>query len=233
MVPNDHHRYFDLNNDMLIGGLFNTAAVLISMGAVLGLCSPLQLVLMTFSEITFVNLNYWIVVYILGVNDPGDSMVIHAFGAYFGIGCARALTSKEIQNAKSDQPGYESYLSEVFSVVGTIFLWIYWPSFNGGASVGMERHRSIINTWLSIASSTIVCYGISALVDRKGRFNTQHLQNSTLAGGVAIGSSANLVVHPFGALLVGALAGAFSTVGFKWLTPWLNERRFTDTCGVK
>ena len=41
-----------------------------------------------------------------------------------------------------------------------------------------------------------------------------HVQNATLAGGVAVGSSADLLVQPWGALAVGAAAGALSVFGY-------------------
>lgn len=44
-----------------------------------------------------------------------------------------------------------------------------------------------------------------------------HVQNATLAGGVAIGTAANLMVQPFGAMLVGALAGTLSVIGFHYI----------------
>jgi ammonium transporter Rh len=50
------------------------------------------------------------------------------------------------------------------------------------------------------------------------------LQNATLAGGVAVGSAAALNLHPAGALTIGAFAGALSTAGFAFTTPFLEER---------
>lgn len=44
-----------------------------------------------------------------------------------------------------------------------------------------------------------------------------HIQNATLAGGVAIGTAANLMVQPFGAMLVGSAAGILSVVGFQYI----------------
>jgi len=44
-----------------------------------------------------------------------------------------------------------------------------------------------------------------------------HIQNATLAGGVAMGASANLIVHPFGALLTGSCAGALSVIGYRYI----------------
>ena len=49
-------------------------------------------------------------------------------------------------------------------------------------------------------------------------FPQVHIQNSTLAGGVAIGTSADLMTQPFGALLVGTIAGVVSVLGYYYLT---------------
>ena len=57
--------------------------------------------------------------------------------------------------------------------------------------------------------------------------------NATLAGGVAVGSSADLIVSPGIALLVGLLGGILSAVGFAWIGPALSEKiGLCDTCGV-
>lgn len=46
-----------------------------------------------------------------------------------------------------------------------------------------------------------------------------HIANSTLAGGVAIGTTANVVLNPSHALIVGTVAGALSVVGYEYITP--------------
>jgi ammonium transporter Rh len=45
-----------------------------------------------------------------------------------------------------------------------------------------------------------------------------HIQNSTLAGGVAIGTSADMMIHPFGAMIVGSISGTVSVLGYRYLT---------------
>lgn len=60
-----------------------------------------------------------------------------------------------------------------------------------------------------------------------------HVQNATLAGGVAIGSAANLMVSPGGALAVGVAAGLLSVGGYMYLMPRLEASiGLRDTCGV-
>ena len=44
-----------------------------------------------------------------------------------------------------------------------------------------------------------------------------HVLNGSLAGGVAIGTTANLILHPYGALLIGSGAAVLSVCGFKYL----------------
>jgi ammonium transporter Rh len=45
-----------------------------------------------------------------------------------------------------------------------------------------------------------------------------HIQNATLAGGVAIGTMADMIVQPWGAILVGSVAAVLSVVGYRFIT---------------
>lgn len=45
-----------------------------------------------------------------------------------------------------------------------------------------------------------------------------HIQNATLAGGVAVGTAAEMMLMPYGSLIVGFICGIVSTLGFVFLT---------------
>ena len=60
-----------------------------------------------------------------------------------------------------------------------------------------------------------------------------HIQNATLAGGVAVGSSSDLVIGPHGAMITGFAAGVISVLGYKYLSSWMERKlKIEDTCGV-
>jgi len=56
------------------------------------------------------------------------------------------------------------------------------------------------------------------------------VQNATLAGGVAVGSMANLAVAPGGALGLGMLAGVWSVFGYVYITPLLEKNVGLQVC---
>lgn len=93
--------------------------------------------------------------------------------------------------------------------------------------------RGLINTYLSLCASCMSAFALSALVNPQRKFCMEHIQNATLAGGVAVGASADMIVTPFGSLMIGTLAGMISTLGFQYVSPWLAEKvKVCDTCGV-
>lgn len=59
-----------------------------------------------------------------------------------------------------------------------------------------------------------------------------HIRNATLAGGIAVGAVADMVIQPFGAMLIGSFAGIISTLGYRYITPYMNEVCLHDSCGV-
>ena len=108
---------------------------------------------------------------------------------------------------------------------------MFWPSFNGALAPGAQQHRVVINTVLALTGSCVSAFLASkyfrAAESFNGRafvFSMVDIQNATLAGGVAVGSSADLVIEPFGAVIVGLLAGTVSVMGYVYLTPLLEKK---------
>merc|ERR1719334_2764069 len=196
----------------LLNGNFAVAAVLISFGGLIGKISPLQITVLTVVELICycVNKVYFLQQYNSSplIADCGGTIIIHVFGAYFGLMACQALGPP----AKDDLNG-SSYSSDLFSLIGTVFLWLFWPSFVAGAvPSGAGQTTALINTVLALLASTMTTFGLTPLLDG-GMLNTAAVQNATLAGGVSIGATANMV-GPFGAIVIGSLAGLLSTWGF-------------------
>ncbi|XP_046842725.1 ammonium transporter Rh type B-A-like [Xenia sp. Carnegie-2017] len=221
-----------INLESLVTADFSAAAVLITFGAVLGKVSRLQLLLIAIIEIVMFSVNEFILLDKLKVADAGGSMVIHCFGAYFGL--ALSFMLKRPQDTDNNPKEGSVYHSDIFAMIGTVFLWMYWPSFNSVlVSPAVDQQRAVINTYLSLVSCCVTTFALSGLFNRQRKLDMVHIQNATLAGGVAVGTLANMMIQPWGALLIGILAAAISVVGYTYISPLLDEKfNIHDTCGV-
>ncbi|KAL9864300.1 ammonium transporter Rh type A [Geothlypis trichas] len=218
-----------VNIESMVNADFSTATALISFGALLGKTSPIQMLILTLLEITMFAWNEHLVTKVLKATDVGASMTIHAFGAYFGLAAAFVLYRPGLTNKHDNDES--TYHSDMFAMIGTLFLWLFWPSFN--SAIAEAQVTAIINTYYSLAACTIVTFALSSLVDKRGKFSMVLIQNATLAGGVAVGTCADLEIHPFSAMVIGVIAGIVSVLGFQFLTPVMASKlRIQDTCGV-
>jgi len=203
------------------------AAVLISFGGLIGKISPTQALVLTFTELIFYCINkVFFLEGFLHIADCGGTIIIHVFGAYFGLAACFALgPARDIRLAAS------SYTSDLFSLVGTVFLWLFWPSFVAGlVPAGTDQHAyALMNTVFALLGSTVVTFGLMPMLTGK-RLLAVPIQNATLAGGVAIGATANLAMGPFSAVLVGCIAGAISCIGFVYHENLIPPEY--DTCGI-
>eukprot|EP00658_Telonema_sp_P-2_P005854 TRINITY_DN1220_c0_g1_i17.p1 TRINITY_DN1220_c0_g1~~TRINITY_DN1220_c0_g1_i17.p1 ORF type:complete len:913 (-),score=258.07 TRINITY_DN1220_c0_g1_i17:377-3115(-) len=226
-------------NSFLLGD-FGAAAVLISFGALLGKVTPTQLLVLAMFEINFMVLNELINTQSLKIADMGGSMVVHTFGAYFGLAASWILTPvKSRDNRDPLRDNASVYRSDLFAMIGTLFLWVYWPSFTAAPAPEASQERAQVNTLLALVGSCLSAYIFSSLFrkDHNGqpvyKFDMVDIQNATLAGGVAIGTACDMDLHPGGALTTGCVAGLLSVIGYTKLQPALEERfSLYDTCGV-
>lgn len=221
-----------ISMDSIINAEFSAAALLISFGALIGRVGPLEMCMVSILESFFYAINKVAIVFgLLKAEDVGGTITIHMFGAYFGLACAYALGPQEKESASKNTA---SRVSDIFSLLGTTLLWVYWPSFVGATETGVsvnEMHCTT-NTIMALIGSTSATFLLSQYLNN-GKFDAVHVQNSTLAGGVAIGATARLDLGPSVAFIVGLAAGLVSVLGYYYSSPFL-EAKFGifDTCGV-
>lgn len=218
--------------DKLILAEFAAASLLICAGAVLGRLKMSQYLLLGMLFVPFYALNEWLVLNGgLGlisskVVDTGGSIVIHAFGAIFGLCVAASMTT---------QNEYETAIecddtSDRYSLLGSMVLWVFWPSFCAALVAPADVPRTAVNVILALCGSTLATYFAS--VKLRGKIAAADIANATLAGGVAIGSTCDIAV-PGAAFAIGIMAGIVSTFGFAIIQSRLTDMtKKVDTCGV-
>lgn len=208
-----------LGIDSLIQGLYGATTVLVAFGAILGRLTPLHHLIMATWMIGWYGLNHFLLDGLMKTIDVGGSMEIFLFGSAFGL--AISWTTGRPSERKRDHEDKDSrYDSDIFSIIGTLFLWILWPSFNAAFAPDGTQMRVVINTVLSLCTGTIFSFLFSR-VFRGGKFKIGDVQRGTLAGGIALGSCSSFLVGPGGAMATGAVAASLSTVAIVHLTPSL------------
>lgn len=223
------HQLSLINIDTFIFAEFAAASLLIAIGAPLGRLKMDQYLLVAFLFIPAYIFNEWIILesgYFKGFVDTGGSIVIHAFGAYFGLGLVTSTFSKF-----KDMPGSENdSLSNQFCLLGSMILWIFWPSFTSALVTSEEVTLTAINTVFALCGATLSTYLFTKML--RGKIEIEDIANAALAGGVAIGTTCNLTTPGY-AILIGLAAGALSTIGYAIIAPKLEKLiGGTDTCGV-
>ena len=210
---------------------FGAASLLIAAGAILGRIKIYQYIILALLFIPFYIFNELVVVdnyfkFIGTVADTGGSIVIHAFGAIFGIAAAISLTTK----GHRETPIETDATSDRFSLLGSMVLWVFWPSFCAALVPVEAIPATVVNVFIALSGSTIATY--IASVSIRGKVSIADIANAALAGGVAIGATCDYASHGE-AMIIGLIAGAISTVGFAIFQEKQEKfHKIVDTCGV-
>jgi ammonium transporter Rh len=211
---------------------FAVASALIAAGAVLGRVRLHQYALLAIIMIPLYMINERLVLdgglgFTKGFVDSAGSIIIHAFGAYFGLGLAVALTTRKQQAIEvTNDPA-----SNRFSMIGSMVLWLFWPSFCCAVVPQGQFAATAVNTVLALCGATAATFVFSSIFGH-GKVAIGDVANAALAGGVAIGATCNVVPAPF-AFGIGLVAGAICVIGYVVVQPRLQRvLGIVDTCGV-
>ena len=215
---------------LLIRGAICAITLIIAIGVFLGTIKMWQYLLVGVG-FAFV---YALVEYLMGnleifgdlAQDPGGSILVHMCAAYFGIGVALGVRDKRA----FDEPMYTTTHSVTFVWLGSMLLWMLWPSFVTALVAPDQITHGTITCFMAGTGSIISTYLMCVLI--QGKVNPLVYTYAMLAGLVAIGAPL-LMVGPWGALLIGLLAGVLSTLCFIYLQPWLcSKLGVLDVMGV-
>ncbi|ERE82321.1 blood group Rh(D) polypeptide-like protein [Cricetulus griseus] len=208
-------------------GTMSTVPVLISAVAVLGKANLVQLAVMVLMEASAFGVTKFVKKKYFHVEDHIITMYGHVFGAYFGLLVAWCL-SRSLPRGPGEEAQTEKVQmatsSSLFAMLGTLLLWIFWPSFNSAlVKEPNDKKKAVLNTYYALAVSTVTATSMSSLSHPQGKINMVHLHNAVLAGGVAVGTPCFLITSPWVAMVLGLTAGLISIGGAKCLPVCLNH----------
>ena len=215
---------------------FFAATVIISLGAFIGKLSLGQYLLIILFETFFASFNYYLCYFAIGGIDTGGSLYVFTFGGIFGFIISFILAYDERYNdlIVRNQNNKSDYYSNIISAIGSLFIWLYFPSFNTARIhcdhnkniMETMRYRGIINTYMSMFGSVVASFCTSSIIITERKFRIEHLLRSSYVGGVIIAGCCTFCPYPWCAILIGFVGGIISVLLSHWTSPQEGEPVF-------
>ncbi len=156
-------------------------------------------------------------------HDFAGSVVVHAVGGWIGLTAVLWLGPRSNRYRKDGVVSAHPPSSIPFLALGAWILTVGWFGFNVMSAQAVDKMSGLVavNSLMAMAGGTLA----AALL---GRNDPGFAYNGPLAGLVAVCAGSDLM-HPAGALVVGAIAGALFV---KLFTLTQNRWRIDDVLGV-
>ena len=156
-------------------------------------------------------------------HDFAGSVVVHALGGWMALPAVLLLGARSNRYRKDGAVSAHPPSSIPFLALGAWILIVGWFGFNVMSAQTLDKISGLVavNSLMAMVGGTLV-----ALL--MGKNDPGFVHNGPLAGLVAVCAGSD-VMHPMGALVVGAVAGAIFVVMF---TLTQNKWRIDDVLGV-
>ena len=164
-------------------------------------------------------------------HDFAGSTVVHTIGGFIALAGAIVLGPRLGRRFKRDGGGPMLPHDLTIASCGGLILWFGWYGFNPGSTLSAMDFEGIgrvaTNTTLAACAAGLAAMAFAYLTVCKGKWDVSFTVNGFLAGLVAI-TCPCYWVSPFGAVILGAVAGVLVVLGVE-LLEWL---RIDDPIGA-
>jgi len=156
-------------------------------------------------------------------HDFAGSVVVHAMGGWIGLVAVLLLGARRGRYGRDGRIAAHPPSSIPFLALGSWILTVGWFGFNVMSAQELSKISGLVavNSLLAMVGGTLAAWAL-------GRNDPGFTYNGPLAGLVAVCAGSDLM-HPLGALLTGATAGALFVQLF---TLTQNRWRIDDVLGV-
>jgi Amt family ammonium transporter len=156
-------------------------------------------------------------------HDFAGSVVVHAMGGWIALPAVLLLGARRGRYTKDGRISAHPPSSIPFLALGAWILTVGWFGFNVMSAQTIDAVSGLVavNSLMALVGGTLAALAV-------GRNDPGFVHNGPLAGLVAVCAGSDLM-HPAGALLTGAIAGAL----FVWMfTLTQNKWKIDDVLGV-
>lgn len=156
-------------------------------------------------------------------HDFAGSVVVHAVGGWIALGAVLLLGPRRNRYRRDGAIAATPPSSIPFLALGAWILIVGWFGFNVMSAQNLDKISGLVavNSLMAMVGGTLAALAM-------GKNDPGFVHNGPLAGLVAICAGSDLM-HPLGALVVGAAAGAIFVVMF---TLTQNRWKIDDVLGV-
>jgi Amt family ammonium transporter len=156
-------------------------------------------------------------------HDFAGSVVVHALGGWIALPAVILLGARSNRYKKDGAVSAHPPSSIPFLALGAWVLCVGWFGFNVMSAQTIDKISGLVavNSLMAMVGGTLAALWL-------GKNDPGFVHNGPLAGLVAVCAGSD-VMHPFGALFVGAVAGALFVVMF---TLTQNRWKIDDVLGV-
>jgi len=156
-------------------------------------------------------------------HDFAGSVVVHAVGGWIALVAVLLLGARRGRYGKDGRVAAHPPSSIPFLALGSWILIVGWFGFNV-----MSAQRLDVISGLVAINSLMAMVGGTLAANLAGKNDPGFMHNGPLAGLVAICAGSN-IVHPLGALVIGAIAGGLFVYLFTFTQ---NRLKIDDVLGV-
>jgi ammonium transporter, Amt family len=156
-------------------------------------------------------------------HDFAGSVVVHAMGGWIALPAVILLGARSNRYRKDGAMSAHPPSNIPFLALGAWILTVGWFGFNVMSAQTLDKMSGLVavNSLMAMAGGTLAALAL-------GRNDPGFVHNGPLAGLVAVCAGSDLM-HPLGALVVGAIAGAIFVALF---TLTQNKWKIDDVLGV-